>query len=317
MRIPILAVDGGATKCLVVCAEQDGSWRGEGHAGPGNYQSVGAEEAEQNVTLAIHEALKGAGIQEPEVDIALFGMAGLDTTHDRLIIEDLIKNALRRNGVQAQEIFLENDGFAALLGATAGHAGVLAIAGTGSIVFGLNTEGKSARAGGWGHRVGDEGGGYWIGKEAIRSVLRAFDGRGPTTHLSALVLETLHFRHPTDLIDWVYSDSYTIAKIAGLSRVVGEAARTGDEVAKTILRRAADELFMAVRAVVDTLQMRRERFPVVLQGGILQNEALVRSTLTAQIMAYAPSAFIDAAKLQPVEGIIAKGKALLQEKGSR
>nr|BBH87384.1 N-acetylmuramic acid/N-acetylglucosamine kinase [Thermosporothrix sp. COM3] len=314
MRIPILAVDGGATKCLAVLAEQDGSWKGAGRAGPGNYQSVGIQEAEENVTLAVHDAIVAAQIEEPslEVAIALFGMAGLDTVHDRVVIKRLVEQALRKNGIRARHLVIENDGFAALVGATGGEAGVLVIAGTGSIVFGLNKAGESARAGGWGHRVGDEGSGYWLGKEAVRAILHALDGRGPTTRLSEIMLASLQLNHPTELIDWVYGASYSIEKMAELSRAVGEAARLGDEVARAILGQAAKELFVTVRAVIDTLQMRQETFPVILQGGILQHEELVRSALAAHILAYAPHAFLDTAKRQPIEGIIAKGTAFLQ-----
>src|SRR5438128_1339137 len=66
--------------------------------------------------------------------------------------------------------------------------GIVIVSGTGSIAYGRNANGEAARAGGWGHMIGDEGSGYWIGREALTAVMRAADGRGPATGLSDDIL---------------------------------------------------------------------------------------------------------------------------------
>src|SRR5205085_1278058 len=81
--------------------------------------------------------------------------------------------------------------------------GIVIIAGTGSIVYGRNQRGEAARAGGWGHLIGDEGSGYWIGREALAAVMRAEDGRGPSTRMTADILEF-----------------FTVADVSRLPRIV-------------------------------------------------------------------------------------------------
>ncbi|MEC0243792.1 BadF/BadG/BcrA/BcrD ATPase family protein, partial [Paenibacillus dokdonensis] len=173
--IPLLAVDGGGTKCLAVFADAEGRMLASGRAGSCNYQGVGREAAARELTLAIREAKRQLGAGERDsssasslavsptehtpaaekdgllrVACAVFGLAGLDTAYDRRIIEELVHEALDSTQVQADRVVVENDGVAALLGASGGDPGILIIAGTGSIVYGINAKGDSARAGGWG-----------------------------------------------------------------------------------------------------------------------------------------------------------------------
>lgn len=150
--IPLLAVDGGGTKCLAVFTDRQGKIEGTGRGGSCNYQTTGKEAAVDELVRAMKIARED--LTEPpapdetlRVECAVFGMAGLDTGYDRQIIEGLVREALSRAEIQADRVVVENDGLAALLGATDGKPGVLLIAGTGSIVYGVNGQGRSARAG--------------------------------------------------------------------------------------------------------------------------------------------------------------------------
>jgi len=340
-RVPLLALDGGGTKCLAVFADTEGRMLASGRAGSCNYQGTGREAAALELTRAIREAKRqlaasnGEGSKPPEseaksasfapketaniaedgplhVTCAVFGVAGLDTGHDRQVIEEMVREALARTQVAADRIVVENDGVAALLGATGGAPGILIIAGTGSIVYGINAQGISARAGGWGHRIGDEGSGYWIGKQAIQAALRGFDGRSGPTAITGMLLRYLGLRNEEELFNWVYSSEYSVDKTAELAKLVGEAEQEGDEAARLILETAADELFLGARSVMDRLGMAAAPFTVILQGGVLQNNPLVRNRLADSFRSVSPLGQIDEAKKEPIYGVIAQGLRLLR-----
>ncbi|MDR9855714.1 BadF/BadG/BcrA/BcrD ATPase family protein [Paenibacillus sp. VCA1] len=338
-RVPLLAVDGGGTKCLAVFADIEGRMLASGKAGSCNYQGTGREAAALELTRAIREAKRrlaasatgckppaseaeSASLEQKEkvntaedeplhVTCAVFGVAGLDTEYDRQVIEGMVREALAQTQVTADRIVVENDGVAALLGATGGAPGILIIAGTGSIVYGINAQGQSARAGGWGHRVGDEGSGYWIGKQAIHAALRGFDGRGGHTALTGKLLLHLGLRNEEELFNWVYSAEYSVDKTAELARLVTVAEREGDETARLILETAADELLLGARSVLNKLGMAAAPFTVILQGGVLQNNLLVRNRLADAFRSVSPLSQIDEAKKEPIYGVIAQGLRLL------
>lgn len=311
LHIPLLAVDGGGTKCLAVLMDTKGTLLGQGRAGSCNYQGVGKAAAIKELRLGIQGAIsdfmeRNGPHEEPaEIDIesAVMGIAGLDTAYDRSIIVELVHQALEPLPIHIRKLIVENDGFAALAGATDGSPGVLAIAGTGSIVFGINEEGLTARAGGWGHRVGDEGSGYWIGKQAIMAALRAYDGRGETTQLGGWIVPYLGLLDEEELFNWTYGPDYSVEKVGELSRLVSQAAAAGDEQAKHILALAAEELFQGIRAVVDRLGMKHKPFLLILQGGVLQNDSLVRQMLTRKFENLAPYARLDDARGNRLMGL--------------
>ena len=257
LTIPLLAVDGGGTKCQVVFADRQKHVRGSGRAGACNYQGSGTEAAARELlkgigsaALELKQALGSPQAEEIEVECAVFGMAGLDTEHDRSIIFAMVQQVLQQLHIRVKHLLVENDGLAVLLGATNGEPGVLVIAGTGSIAYGINEEGISARAGGWGHRVGDEGSGYWLGKQAIIAILRERTEEENRLSLAKWILPHLGLRQSEELFNWSYGPDYSVKKVGELSRLVSFAAAYGDEAARNILISAAEELFAAARSVI-------------------------------------------------------------------
>ena len=129
------------------------------------------------------------------------GLAGVDRPEDRALFEGW---AAGRFG--GAPVVIANDAELVLAAGTPDGWGIALISGTGSIVFGRSPHGEMARAGGWGHILGDEGSGYAIGVEALRAVMRAFDGRGPATALTDAVLLHWSLKTPPDLVGRVYRD---------------------------------------------------------------------------------------------------------------
>ena len=187
-----------------------------------------------------------------------FGLAGLRSDeHARELTAELA----RRTGAR---VVVGDDTDAALAGAFAGRPGIVVIAGTGSGAAGRDAAGRTVRVGGHGFLLGDEGGGYWIGREAVRAALRAADGTGPATALTAVVqrafgslagAETEVHRHPTER-----------GLLSRLVPDVAAAAAGPDAEAARILAEAAAylaELAIAVRARLGDL-------PVAGVGGIFR-----------------------------------------------
>jgi len=319
-KLPLLAVDGGGTKCLAVFVDREENILGQGRSGSCNYQGIGIEAASREIAAAIRAAMEEvreaeqrfAGDGPWTVECAVFGLAGLDTEHDRTILNDMIQNILAELHIQVDRLLVENDGFAALLGATGGEAGILVVAGTGSIAFGINSTGQTARAGGWGHRVGDEGSGYWIGKQAITAILKSADGREQETVLMGKILNYLGLPNTDALVNWTYGPDYSIEKVGELSQLVSKAAEQGDKVAARILHMAAEELAQTAKAVINRLAFGEQRFAMVLQGGVLQNARFVREYVEQQVRMYAPSVQVDTARRDPIYGVIAQGMFLLR-----
>lgn len=328
---PLLALDGGGTKCHAVVADAKGAWLGEGRAGSGNYQSAGKEAAAREITRAVRAAV-AAAVGSAAADsayeaadgetgtairfrCAVFALAGLDTEQDRAVLTELVAKIVQDLQLQADLLVVENDGFAALLGATGGEPGVLVISGTGSIVFGMNRHGASCRAGGWGHRIGDEGSGYWIGKQAIMAVMRAWDGRGQPTMLTERLLAQFGFSGVEQLYNWTYSPDYSIERVAQLSHIVHEAGEEGDTASRLLMEQAADELHRAAAAVIHRLGLENERFYAIFQGGVLQHSSYLRRLLDERIRTGFLKAQWDPAAKEPIHGVISMGKAHLQQAG--
>ncbi|MCR8643999.1 N-acetylglucosamine kinase [Paenibacillus sp. N1-5-1-14] len=320
VQIPLLAVDGGGTKCVAMFVDERGNLLGAGRSGSCNYQSVGQAVVKQELISAIRDALheyEAMGDRSESssivVECAVFALAGLDTDYDREIISFFVQEVLAELNIKVDQLIIENDGLAALLGATSGKAGVLVIAGTGSIVFGINGQGERTRVGGWGHIVGDEGSGYWIGKKAIIAILYAEDGRGKPTRLSEWIFPHLDVKNSEELFNWTYSADATIDQIAGLQKLVRTAYLAGDEVSKELLEAAVQELFLGVSTVIKKLGLVDSPFTIILQGGVLENGDFMRELLIEKLQKLAPLSQLYTASNEPIEGIIALGLSVLKD----
>jgi N-acetylglucosamine kinase-like BadF-type ATPase len=289
----ILGLDGGGSKTLALLADATGRVLGRGTSGSSNYQNIGAEAAWAALDGAIAAAFADAGRPPDPLAAVCLGLAGVDRPEDRTLFEGW---AAERFGGAAT--IIANDAEIVLAAGTPDDWGVAVISGTGSIVFGRHATraGAMARAGGWGHILGDEGSGYAIGIAALRAVMCAFDGRGPQTALTAAVLAHWGLSAPPDLVGRVYREEIGATDIAGLARLVDAAAGAGDPVARGILRDAGRDLAITVEAVVRQLDLAAPT-PCALAGGVVVHGAQAR----AAFLAAAAERGLDLHPLTPVE----------------
>jgi N-acetylglucosamine kinase len=166
------------------------------------------------------------------------------------------------------------DAAIALSGATAGKPGIITNAGTGSIAFGRNAGGKSARAGGWGFVFGDEGSAFDIARQALRAALRYEEGWGPETALHAMLLAATGASGANDLLHRFYTPEFPRPRIAGLSRLVDEAATNGDRAASAILHSAAQQLAALCASVRAQLWQPGDPVAIAYIGGVFRSRVV-------------------------------------------
>jgi len=257
----VVGIDGGGTRSRAVVEDGHGRVLARAAGGPGLLEPTAVEAgAERLVALARDVLLEAGGAST--ADALCCAAAGAGASAVRAAAE----RALARAGV-ADRILLVTDleaAFQAAFGAN--DAGILVVAGTGSSAWGRAADGRTARAGGWGPMVGDEGSGWWLGQAAVRAALRAHDGRGRATTLSAAVREAAGGAAPEALPAWVVGAGK--ATVAALAPAVLAAAAAGDGVAATLIRTAADDLAELVAALMCGLGPWAEPPPVAAVGGL-------------------------------------------------
>ena len=272
-------------------------------SGPSNYHVVGESETQAVLENVIGELREKVGISPIDSIRFCLGMAGLGRAEDKKIIGRICDEL----GISENRI-LTHDAHIALVGGTEKQHGVIVISGTGAIVYGINTDGKDARASGWGYLLGDEGSGYDIAIKGLRYVVRAADGRGSSTDLTNRILTELGLNAPDELIRWTHAaDRDTIAQ---LSKIVFDAAQSTDTIAEQIVDDATDELVCAASSVINQLGFDR-MFDVVLSGGNLIHQPMFAEKLRQQLTRIVPNASVHLPKHEPVYGAVLLAQAKL------
>ncbi len=255
----VCAVDGGGTKTLAIVMDRDGIELGRASTGPSNFVAGETERVVTNVTAAVEQAVRIAGRSLP-IDTLWVGLAGIDRPGARDAVEAQLTQL-------AGEVRLTNDA-QLLFGAFPEETGIVLIAGTGSIALGQDRHGQTARSGGWGYLIGDEGSGYDLGRRGIREAAKAADGRGLQTALLPALLAHWGLEQPLQIIDQVYRERDKTV-IADCARLVFDAADAWDPVASRLVQNGAAELAGAAGAVEQALDFQGSAVSLVLTGSLL------------------------------------------------
>lgn len=296
----ILAIDGGGSRTRCLAINRDGKILGTGAGGASNHLLVDKRVVRASLDEAINAALGEANLTGGDVFCISAGLAGVDY-----------------NGAGADEMgdlfsefgfadaVINGDMIIAHAGALAGSAGVLALAGTGSCILGIDAKGKPIKVGGWGPVYGDEGSAYRIGQTALRAAARAFDGRGEKTALLDAILKEFKIQDFQESIEFVYLKGMQPREIAALSRMAYKVAEAGDKSAIKIFEQAGEELAESVASAIRRLNLQEKK--VSYQGAVLQSCAIVRERLTECLKKDFPNIEIIAPKFAPVIGAFLLG----------
>jgi glucosamine kinase len=287
----LLGIDGGATKTLAAVLDVEHGALHVGQGGPSNQDAVGVQAAGRGLFEAADAALAAAGIGDAQLDAAVLAVAGTDT--------DAVEAYVRAE--RSQEWVVVGDVVGAWATATGARPGVGAISGTGSNVFGVGPDGRAWRAGGWGHLLGDEGSGYWLGVQSIKAALRDRERSGPETPLSEAAVEFFGASSVEALATQVYSVPLTKDRIAAFARETAALAEQGDPVARELYERGAGELAQQVAAVIRQTGL-QGAFPVGLIGSAWKAGAVFVDPLTRALHATAPEAQVTVVEMNPVGG---------------
>ena len=293
----VIGIDAGGTKTLCQLADASGTIIAEARGPGANLQASG----ELQVEKVLHDVMEEAIGERPIIPAVIcLGIAGVDRPDDGIVVRGIMK----RIGYKARVIVV-NDALVALEAGVPGEPGVVIISGTGSICYGRNSRGEAARSGGWGYVLGDEGSGYWIGRAALRAVLREADERGPRTALTPLLLEHFAVDRAQNIIHQVYHANLKPSAIGALARCVHAAFMNGDQVAVGILRGAANELEAAALSVARRLQLLGTPFTFILAGGIFRAVPWVQEELGRRLPVVARGATVRLLDKEPAAGAVA------------
>jgi len=263
----LLAIDGGGTKTDCRIAVLDGQLQmlGKGLSGPSNLRALGPRQALANLDAAVAAAFASAGLQRCTATAACLALAGADRTSEQMQILEWA-GAARLAG----QLRIVNDAVPLLHADAGSGVGVALIAGTGSLAWGCNADGRTARAGGWGFLLGDEGSAYALGNAALRAVLLQSDGRGPQTLLTELISAQLEISRPSAIVECVYGAAVPRQVVAELAPLVFAAADRRDAMATEILRNASAQLADMATAVAHSLNLPNP-LHLACTGGVLLN----------------------------------------------
>jgi N-acetylglucosamine kinase len=297
----VVGIDAGGSKTVGLLAGEDGEVRAEARAGGANLQVQG----ELGVEKVLYEILERLEPPGPIAAVCL-GMAGVDRPGER----DVIHGVLRRLGLHwTSRTRIENDAFIALVAGAAERVGIVVVAGTGSVAYGVDAAGRTARSGGWGYLLGDEGSAYWLGHAALRRAIRAADGRDEETSLVDRLARRLDLEVPAGLVSWFYDQEHFRFRVAELAPLVEEAAAAGDRAAVELIDHGAEHLARAARAVARQLAFPGD-FPLVLSGGAFRACPSLGERLRASLEL--PRARVTRLVTEPARGAVTLALDLLR-----
>lgn len=311
-RTLILGVDGGGSSTEAWLAElgTEGAILGRGAAGPSNAKAVGLASARAALEAAVRGAFADAGLEPQPVESACLGLAGFDRPEDRAVLTGWADETQL-----ARRLVLVNDGDLVVAAGTPEGWGVGVIAGTGSIAVGRAPDGRTARAGGWGHLIGDEGSAYLVVLEALRLVARRADGREPVRAgaggehdssddpLTVRLCRALGVDRPARIVSVLYAPESTRARIAAMAPEVLAACAESPADVERLLRPAGAALAEIVAAVARSLGWPSGPLPLAAAGSFLLGAEAVRSAMLADLIArgYEPAL---AAVPEPARGAV-------------
>ncbi|MBK6941087.1 MAG: hypothetical protein IPH13_12970 [Planctomycetes bacterium] len=277
-----IGVDAGGTKTRIAVLEGRRRLASQIERGI-NAATVGANAAANSLVHAIGQACAAAACPIEGITEVAVGIAGAGTP----AIQRALSEALER-AFDPARVFVTSDAEAALAGVGSEPRGgprALVIAGTGSIALARDREGATARAGGHGFLLGDEGSAAWIAREAVRMARRSQDGRAEPTALAERFAGRVS---PTDA-----------AGFASLFPLVVECAEGGDKIALALFKSAADELARAALAALRALDLTSTPLPLGITGGALSSSTILRTEFTAALRTVAPAAFTTELEVPP------------------
>lgn len=291
-----LGIDGGGTKTTCALGD-DNSILATAQSGGSNPIRLGDTVARTSLHDAIRQVCARAGVDPAAIRSACMGASGGGHSDKSRRLEQMLAELLHG------KVCVVGDMEIALQAAFGAGPGVITIAGTGSISFGRDAEGRTLRIGGWGFAISDEGSGQWIGRSAVSRSLRARDD-GESTMLLDRILSAWNLNAFEDLIP--LANASPPPDFSALFPTVLTVADAGDPLARRVLSDAGEELARLATTVIRRLFPRPEpTVPLAMTGGVFRQSALVRQVFYNRVCTDFPHAAVNPTVIEPVRGALA------------
>ncbi|KIL41952.1 hypothetical protein SD70_03530 [Gordoniibacillus kamchatkensis] len=263
-----LGVDGGGSKTAFLLIDEEGKRISSVTLGSLDWFQIGPQGLEQTLRRGIDEVCRQAGIAGAEL---AFAMLGIPCLGDELVEEAPLVEEIAGRLLPPGRFRLVNDVEVGWAGSLACRPGIHLVSGTGAIGYGVDAAGRTARASGWGHELGDEGSAHWLGKLLLATFTREADGRERRSLIYGLVRNHFGLEDDFQLLKMMQQWQWNREKIAGLARLLHQAAEAGEPKALRAFERAAGELSAIIRSIADQLGFSREtEIPVSYSGGVFR-----------------------------------------------
>lgn len=289
-----LGIDGGGSKTTCVAGDP-ASVLGRGCSAGSNVVRVGEASARQALQQAVHSACANSSIDPSQVSCTVAGVAGVG----RPEIRDFILQVLRE--VVGGEVAVVTDAETALHAGFQTGSGVIVVAGTGSIALAQDGRGKTARAGGWGWAISDEGSGPWIGRAAVTAVLRARDA-GEHTQMEQGILRAWQLPDRDHLVG--AANGAPQPDFGGLLPEVVTAANAGDRMAREVFTRAGEELARLAGLAASRIFEATSTVRVAMSGGVFAHAPNLREAFYNGLQTQLPNATLLPDLADPVLGAL-------------
>ncbi len=304
----ILGIDGGGTKTSFLLADME-TQRVYAHTAKDCcHFHHGIEGFTSRIKNGIDTVLKEACIAYGDVMAVCAGLSSFGESKQ----EDDVICSIMRSFFKTPHILVVNDVEVSLAGSLELRPGITIVAGTGSMALGKNRFGRTARSGGWGEIIGDEGSAYWLGRKALELFSKQADGRLIKGALYEILSRALGLSDCMDLIEYTYkSIGNERDRIAALSPLLFEAAQGGDAEALNVFEKAAEELFAMVKAVAERLSFERD-IEVSYSGGVFKAGCFILDPFISLLSKL--NAHLEKPQLTPISGAALLAGEMLGEK---
>lgn len=271
-----MGIDGGGSNLRVVITDKNLHSLVEAYRGSVNPSLVGRTTSAQLIQDAVSEALSACG--SDEIASVGIGVAGASKSVSEQWLRDVLHPILPNTVVVPA-----SDNEIALVGANGKREGILLLAGTGSVGYGVNPSGEELQVGGWGYIFGDEGSGYWLGMQTLKLVAEAIDTNQFNSLLVQKFLDAYGIRQFGAMINWLYHNDkgVPVARVAKLAPLVLEAANRGDEHAINIIEIGSDALVKLAQILKTRLDMPYPDY--AFAGGLLTSENVLSQGLVEKL----------------------------------
>jgi len=297
-----LGIDGGGSKTSCLIGDET-CVLGAGTGAASNVVRVGEAQARESLTTAIRQACRVANIEPSQISRVCVGLAGAARPEISDLVRGLVSETLSGE-IKLAEIEIVGDMVIALEAAFGSGPGVIVIAGTGSIAYGRNSKGQTARAGGWGFAISDEGSGHWIGRTAVAAALGAWDENpGQDVRLIEVLLRSWHLETIEQLVP--AANATPPPDFAALFPSVLSSAESGDRIACDALTRAGTHLANLAGTLLRRLFSNSGAVPVAMSGGVFASSPLVRQVFYNTLSSLHPNAVLNPSVIEPVRGALA------------